>query len=127
MSAAKNCFWGGWLRLQLQGGSTERLLQSAREAGILLWNIRPCFGGCTLCIHAASLGKLRRIRRRSGCSIRIVQKKGLPFLLRRLGVSGALVCGILLALLELALLGRWMPSGCRGSCWLRPTVWRGPR
>ena len=106
MSWRKGCFPHGWLRLSVQGGSTERLLQSAREAGILLWDIRPCFGGCTLCMHACDLRQLRAIRRRSGCSIRILQKKGLPFLLRRFGISRALICGVLLAVLELMLLGR---------------------
>jgi similar to stage IV sporulation protein len=72
----------GYARFRVIGGGPERFYTACARAGIYLWDIAPGKNaGATAA--ARKYKKMRHIARRCGCRLRVYEKRGLPFALRR--------------------------------------------
>lgn len=95
----------GYLVICVSGLFVERFLNLANTRSIKMWNIRRVGSRrISLCIRARDFKKLVEIRRTTGVAVRISQKRGFPFLLRRyrrrwgLALGAALFVGVILFL-----------------------------
>lgn len=88
----------GHLRIEVSGGSTERFLNLALEAGLTLWDVR--YRGETLwaSLTVRDFFDLRPAARGARCRVRIRGRRGFPFALVRLRRRPVLVAGALLSL-----------------------------
>ena len=77
-------FARGVVTIRISGAGTERLLGEAAGDGIELLNLRRTSRGEMECVVAVGdFFRLRPHLRRTGCRIRIMRKRGLPFLLAK--------------------------------------------
>lgn len=72
----------GFVRFSVRGGSPERFFSYSTRAGAYFWNItgRKNSGACIL---AGYYRELRPFARKAGCRLRVQERHGLPFLLRK--------------------------------------------
>lgn len=94
----------GTVRIQCEGGFPERFLNAASGLNIPLWDI--CYRDTVLFCraHAKDYAALRPAARRACLRMRIQQKQGLPFAVRRLGIHPGWIAGAALFFLILQLL-----------------------
>ena len=84
----------GYLVIRLCGPNPERVINMAMSRGIGIWDIIQEKEGCLLFkIRLGGFKALRFLVRRTGCRMRIVRKRGLPFIIRRAGKRKVLVLG----------------------------------
>ena len=72
----------GYVRFEILGGSPERFYTNCARSGAYLWDIAPNRKGGA-CVAARRYHFLRRSARRAGCRLRVRDRRGLPFALRR--------------------------------------------
>ncbi len=89
-------FLRGWVRFEGLG-SAEQLLYRTAQAGIPLWNTKSCSGKVFSCCYADDYKRLRGAMRHSGIRLRLKQRYGVPFLVRRCQGRYGLLCGSILA------------------------------
>ena len=90
--------WEAQVRFEAEGGAPERFVTAAMAAGIPLWNTARGDTILTGYCHARRYAALRPIARRHGMRLRVKQRLGLPFRLRRLR-KGLVVGSMLFCLL----------------------------
>ncbi len=74
----------GYVRIQVEGYYIERFINICTNRKILIWNLKRKKGvQLFLNIGIKDFKKLSDISRRTNCKVRIINKKGLPFLLHR--------------------------------------------
>ncbi|MCL6523002.1 MAG: sporulation protein YqfD [Firmicutes bacterium] len=100
----------GFLRLTLAGRRPERLVNRLAAEGVVLWGLGPAREGegLELLLRLADLGALRRLARGTGVRVRIRERRGAPFLARRLLARRGWVAGAFLALLVLFTLSNFV-------------------
>ena len=76
-------FLGGYCKVVLSGGNQERFLNICAGKKILLWKLTRKDAHYMFCVSRAGMGELEEISGKTGCTCRIVWKKGLPFLFDR--------------------------------------------
>ncbi len=84
---------------------TGRFLSLALEAGIEVWNVRSESGAVLFEVFARDYLRLRPLRRKSQCRLRLVRRRGLPFALRRIRHPIGLAFGLALMLAVIYLMG----------------------
>lgn len=82
----------GYVRFSVLGGSPERFYSSCARAGAYLWDIAGRRNGGA-CVAVRSYRSLRPCAHRAGCRLRVRERRGLPFLLRRTRGHGGLWAG----------------------------------
>ncbi len=98
-------FISGYVGFTARGGFAERFLNLCRLNKIILWDLKNNGGVISACTDFSSYKKIRSVARKSGMTVRIKRKYGLPFFLsrhkRRVGVvAGVLVGAVLLLILS---------------------------
>lgn len=98
-------FIKGYVRFSADGKFPERFLNAAAVNRLNLWDVFPSVGGLKGAMAAADYKRARHIARRSGIKLRITQKRGLPFFIKkhsaRVGIPiGALAGAVLLIALS---------------------------
>ncbi len=98
-------FLKGYLVFQVEGAHPERFLNLALTRGFLLWDTsRAGERALRAKAPASSFKAFRRLARQSGCRLKILKKRGLPFFLRRFRRRRMLLGGSLFFLLVVWLL-----------------------
>ena len=84
----------GWVRLTAEGGFPERLLNLAAREEIQLWGI--CRQGITLtaCCRAKDYKRLRQPARKACMRMRVRERHGAPFFLRRYHARAGIAVGL---------------------------------
>ncbi|MBE3572928.1 MAG: sporulation protein YqfD [Moorella humiferrea] len=99
----------GYLLLEVRGGDPEKFLNEALAANITLWDIAfNKDGGIQAKMRVDEIHALRSLAHRSGCRVRIVDKRGWPFYGRRLRRRQVLVAGSLFFLLAVYFLSTFV-------------------
>ncbi|MBC7325644.1 MAG: sporulation protein YqfD, partial [Moorella sp. (in: Bacteria)] len=99
----------GYIVLDIAGADPEKFLNLALARGIGFWDIIRREGGSVEAKMAAGdFYILRSLARESGCRVRIVDKRGWPFFLRRLRRRHILVAGGFFFLLALYFLSSFI-------------------
>ena len=88
--------WTNRIRICVSGSETERFFNMASFHGLILYQVRRTSDGMEASVKAKDMGRLCRLRTKTGVSIHILEKRGPYFLWkktrkRRVG----LVCGVL--------------------------------
>ncbi len=85
----------GWVRLDAEGGFPERLLNLLARDEVAFWDVRRSGETLSLCCPARSYRRLRRPARKAGMRLRVRQRHGAPFFLRRYRARPGLAVGLL--------------------------------
>ncbi|WP_374721694.1 sporulation protein YqfD [Peribacillus tepidiphilus] len=88
-------FFTGYVKVKAYGIGIERLLNAMVRNGILVWHIKRV-GKEALLFHMRiqDVRKLRVIMRKSDCKITFLERKGAPFLLKRLLKNSGFLAGM---------------------------------
>jgi similar to stage IV sporulation protein len=90
---------GAYLTVQIKGPDLERFLNTCTREGILLWDTYRYPSLLIVHMHPRDFFKLKQITYRTGWQIKIIERKGVWFVLSRLTKRKALAMGGLVALL----------------------------
>lgn len=102
-------YLSGYVMIKIEGLSPERLLNAASRGGVRMFAVRRrSQTELTAKIRPQDFETLRLLRKRSGCSIHILQKRGAPFLLNRMRMRKALLFGWIPLALAAAALSRFI-------------------
>lgn len=96
----------GWVVWEAQGGAAARLLNLFTDGDLQAWGFQHGVGALCGCCFARDYKRMRPYARRTGMRVRVREKHGLPFLLRRYRLHGGLAVGAAAACLLL-----WFLSG----------------
>ena len=96
----------GYINIKIEGYSVEKLINICIKNGMLLWNIKRSKSTIVYAnVGVKEFREIVRIAKKNGCKIKIINKKGLPFLLHRYKkrkIIFILIIAILLALVALS-------------------------
>lgn len=73
----------GYIKVGINGGFPERFLNLCATADRDIWQVRPEGEGMAFCCGISEYKNLRSAAKRTGVKMRVVEKHGLPFLLRK--------------------------------------------
>lgn len=88
----------GWVGFKGFGRCPERFLNLTARRGISLWDAQPIAGGLSGRLSAADYRRIRPTARRAGVRLRITERHGLPFMLRRYRARKGLIVGAVLGI-----------------------------
>lgn len=99
----------GWVEFVILGkkkGQAERFLSLCARSGFWLWGMSPHQGECSFrCrVRASEYTALKDLARKSGVRLRVIRRKGVPFLFWKLGRRKGLITGAVLGMILLWLL-----------------------
>lgn len=98
----------GHVRVKVTGFSLERFLNMAAFHGIYLWDVVRTPQGVELSVTIKGFKMLKSYAKKTKCRTRIIQKKGLPFLLFRYRRRKLLMGGIVFFILGLFVLSSFV-------------------
>ncbi|NPV70471.1 MAG: sporulation protein YqfD [Firmicutes bacterium] len=95
----------GYVTIEIRGRVIERFVNLAMRNGVTLSNLRRGPESLVADVSARGFRILRRVARKTRCSIRIRKKHGLPFFLKRWRgrhafIAGLLVCAVVIWLVS---------------------------
>lgn len=99
----------GWVRVEVEGGYPERLINAMNQAEIATWNVRRKGESVRFSCLAGDYCSLRPLARKACVRMRMRHKHGWPFLRHRYRRRKGLLIGLVLYVLVLA--------------WLSPRIW----
>ncbi len=77
-------YFKGYLRVLFSGDFSERILNLSARNSATLWEIEKCENGAIIAnISVKDFRKIRTIRAKSGVRVRIVEKIGAPFIIKK--------------------------------------------
>lgn len=94
--------------ITVSGGFTERFLNLCYKENIHLWDVVCCDGCITAKIYCKDFFKLKKIRNKTGVKIKIKDKCGFVFSLKRNKNRSVLIAGIAVALLFMLLMNQFV-------------------
>ncbi|HCC34587.1 MAG TPA: hypothetical protein DEQ02_02690 [Ruminococcaceae bacterium] len=86
----------GYVRFKCTGGFGERFLNLCAHSHIQVWEAKRGGDGITGYVAVKNYRKLVKFRKKAGVRLKIEQKYGLPFILRRYRLRFGLLLGIIL-------------------------------
>lgn len=102
-------FFRGTIRITVEGVELEYFLGRCAKAGLLFWGVEwvePMV--LTMLLAAPGFRKMEAVAKSCQCTIVVNERRGLPFFLARFRRRYALVGGLVLCLLTLAVLSRFI-------------------
>ncbi|MCI9492196.1 MAG: sporulation protein YqfD [Lachnospiraceae bacterium] len=99
-------FLQGYVKIKLSGYAPERFLNLCSNHNILIWNLEYMDDNYVFCVSVRGLKRLKPILRKTRTTFVILERVGLPFLMRRyrkrkLFFAGIFLCGGLLYAMSL--------------------------
>ena len=92
-------YLAGYVLIRVEGLSLEKFINLAISNGIYLWRInRASYTVMTACVGIGGFKRLHAISRKVRCRIRIVEKRGFPFVAYRYRHRKMLIAGMLIFL-----------------------------
>ena len=91
----------GYVRIRVEGDSTERFLNLCSYHGIMIRGLTPCYASYEMFLSVEDFRRLRPIIRKTHAKVTLLRRYGLPFLMFRnrkriLFLPGFVLCLILL-------------------------------
>lgn len=98
-------FFSGMVKVSLKGRGIERFINQLIRHQILVWNVKKHGDESITCyILLKDIPKIRQIIRNSGCKLSFLEKKGLPFLIKKAIQNSGFFIGIILFFIVITLL-----------------------
>ncbi len=101
-------FIKGYVNFTAEGGFPERFINLCNVHGIRLWNLEPGISHINASISAANFFKLRKTVKNSGVKIKITEKRGLPFLIKKHRSRMLLPSGLIFFLLFIFIMNQFV-------------------
>ena len=98
----------GYLRIRVWGYSPERFMNLCGSRGILLWDITRREEDYLMYISLSGFFRLRPVVRKTGTRVSVLERCGLPFLLRRMRRRKVFVMGLPACLAFLIVMSRFI-------------------
>ena len=98
----------GYLKIRVWGYSPERFMNLCSNRGILLWDITRREADYLMYISLSGFFRLRPVVRKTGTRVAILERCGLPFLLRRMRKRKVFVMGLPACLAFLIIMSRFI-------------------
>ncbi len=92
----------GYVKIRITGNSYDRFLNLCAFHGIRLWDLQPEGESYTAFVDRGDFKKLKTIVRKSHASVRITERRGLPFFIHRYRKRKVYIAGIAAAFLLMA-------------------------
>ena len=86
----------GYVKIKLSGYAPERFLNLCSNHNILIWNLEYEEDHYVFCISVQGLKRLKPILKKTGTKFVILERTGLPFLMRRYRKRKLFFAGIFL-------------------------------
>lgn len=100
----------GYIKFRAWGGFADRFINLCTKDEIPLWNIRNINGNITASTTIDGYLNIRSAARKSGMRLRVTEKKGLIFFLKRNKLRTGLFLGFALSVLIIAVLSQFVWS-----------------
>lgn len=100
----------GYINFRAYGGFADRFLNLCTKDEIPLWNIRNINGNITASTTIEGYLNIRSAARKSGMRLRVTEKKGLVFFLKRNKLRTGLFLGFALSVLIISVLSQFVWS-----------------
>ncbi len=85
----------GYVRMRIDGPYIERFLNRCIQNKVYIWNIKRVGQTRITCyISLEDVNKLRPLLRMTGCKVRFISRRGIPFILKRMVTRSGFVAGI---------------------------------
>lgn len=91
----------GYLQLKITGGQEERLINRLVEEGVKLWGLTREDEAYYINIKAGDWKQVQLLIEEMNCTVNVIDKRGIPFLLDKLLTRRFLVVGIILLLIAI--------------------------
>ncbi len=102
-------YLGGYLLISVSGVYPERFLNVCANRQIWLWKVFPCAGGkLRCCISLRAFRLLPPVARKTGVQIKILEKRGLPFLVAKSRRRMLFVIGLALFLTAMVVVNQFI-------------------
>ena len=98
----------GYLKIRVWGYSPERFMNLCSNRGILLWDITRREADYLMYISLSGFFRLRPVVRKTGTRVAVLERRGLPFLLRRMRRRKVFVMGLPACLAFLIIMSRFI-------------------
>ena len=98
----------GYLKIRVWGYSPERFMNLCSNRGILLWDITRREADYLMYISLSGFFRLRPVVRKTGTRVAVLERRGLPFLLRRMRKRKVFVMGLPACLAFLIIMSRFI-------------------
>lgn len=86
----------GYVKIELSGKYVETVLNRLTNHKISIWSIkRMDERTVTFFIHLKDINQVRILMRRTGCQLRFIEKRGLPFYIKAIGKRTGVIIGII--------------------------------
>lgn len=96
---------GGYLKAEITGETPEKFLSLCTGAGVRFWHVKRKNRSTIVCfLTLVEPELLRPLLRESGCSVRILEKKGIPFYVRKMKTRLGIAAGLILFIAVLLIL-----------------------
>ena len=94
-------FLKSYVLIRVKNGFTERFINLCSQNRIPIWNVAYHSDGITANISATDFKKLRKIRKKAGVDIKIIEKTGITFLLRKNRCRYGIIYGAVFSLIAM--------------------------
>lgn len=101
-------FFKGYVLIGVKGFSVERFVNLATYNGIYLWDIKRNSDGVILKVSVKGFKMLKKYARKTGCRIKILNKRGLPFKIYRYKKRKIFAGGLIFFVFSLYLLSSFI-------------------
>ena len=98
----------GYLKIRVWGYSPERFMNLCGSRGIMLWDITRREADYLMYISLSGFFRLRPIVRKTGTRVAVLERCGLPFLIRRMRKRKVFVMGLPACLAFLIIMSRFI-------------------
>ena len=87
----------GYLKINIIGYSPERFLNICKNKNIRVWELKSTNDFYSMYVYLADFKMLKPLCKKTGCKVRIAEKKGLPFVVSSMNKRKSFVFGFLLS------------------------------
>lgn len=101
-------FIRGYVGISIKGGFTERFINLCSLRGIHIWNLQPETDEIHGFITARKFKMLRSVAKKSGVKITILNKKGLPFIIKKYKSRAFLFIGVIFFIVFIMTMNRFV-------------------
>jgi len=100
MKQTQGSYFSGYVTILIEGNTPETFFQICAEQGITVWDVKKkAPDACEGNIKLTDLQSVKKLRRQTGYRLSFVNKKGYPFLVKRLISKKPLLIALLLSIL----------------------------
>src|SRR5690606_4740806 len=87
-------FFGGSVQVVITGKGTERVINECVRRNIVVWNVKKQGSqSLSFFMYLKDISKIRPIIRKSECKLKFIDRKGMPFLIKKGIMNSGFVIG----------------------------------